>query len=420
MSARSAWSAVLRIFLSCLLLGILYQTWVLRGQHSTQATLEDLRSSIAQRLEQLSAGYDQQAFFDNHLLDLGPSVGFANYTALLEKATQDAFSLPSSPLPSQLQQAITSARSAAQLAPKDGWPLLEMPHTITTSLKDISDMPPEFKGWERSNPGWSTEIYDDETQDRWMREHLAATTDSGSEKTAVLTTYEGLPRPVLKSDMFRYLKVFLDGGVYADSDTSGVVPVSEWGTKAGTLQDWTDLTLLRLNAEALIHTHGDSPSPPINEAPPALIVALETGTRRDDHEGGHLAQYGFAAAPGHPVFLDLLQHIVEVSRAVEQLRAAGDNRTWNTDRIVYTWTGPEIWSSAVWRYLWARWGFDSRRLHRTSHPIRVGDVLILPYMSFQAPAPEPIDGQPAEACLWHAFSGFTRWKHPKEGTKKIG
>jgi len=417
MAAKPAWSAVLRIFVSFLLVGILYQTWVLRGQQSTQSTLENLRESIAQRLEQLSSNYDQQAVFDNHHLDLGPSVSFANYTASLEKAIQDAFSLPSLPQPSRLQQAITSARSAAQLAPKDGWPLPELPHAISTSLKDISDMPPEFQGWERTNPGWSTNIYDDETQDSWMRDHLATTTDSGAEKTAVLKAYEGLPRPVLKSDMFRYLKVFLEGGVYADSDTSGVVPVMEWGKKAGTLQDWTDSTLLRLNAEALKLNHGDSRPPPINEAPPALIVALETGTRRDDHEGGHLSQYAFAAAPGHPMFLDLLQHIVEVSRAVDQLRAAGDNRTWNLDRIVYTWTGPEIWSSAVWRYLWARWGFDSRRLHGTSHPVRVGDVMILPFRSFHAPAPERIEDQPPEACLWHGFSGYTRWKHP-EGEKK--
>jgi len=317
MAAKSAWSAVLRIFVSFLLVGILYQTWVLRRQHSTQSTLEDLRDSIAQRLEHLNSNYDQQAVFDNHHLDVGPSVSFANYTALLEKATYDAFSLPSLPQPSRLQQAITSARSAAQLAPKDGWPLPELPHTISTSLKYISDP-----------------------------------------------------------------------------------------------------TLLRLNAEALKLNHGDSRPPPINEAPPALIVALETGTRRDDHEGGHLSQYAFAAAPGHPMFLDLLQHIVEVSRAVDQLRAAGDNRTWNLDRIVYTWTGPEIWSSAVWRYLWARWGFDSRRLHGTSHPVRVGDVLILPFLSFHAPWPEPKEDQPPEACLWHGFSGYTRWKHTEEEKKK--
>lgn len=418
MATRSAWSAVLRICLSFLILGILYQTWVLRGQRSIQSTLEDLRHSLAQRLDQLTAGYDQQAVFEKHHLDLGPSVSFAEYTVLLEKATQDAFSLPSSLLPSQLQQAITAARSAAQLAPQDGWSLPDMPHTISTSVKDIADMPPEFQGWQRTNPGWSTNIYDQESQDRWMRERLSATTSSGYEKTAVLKAYEGLPRLVLTSDMFRYMKVFLDGGVYADSDASGVVPVSEWGTKAGTLQDWTDPTLLRLNAEALILTHGDSPPQPVNEAPPSLIVALETGTRRPDHEGGHLAQYGFAAAPGHPMFLDLLQHIVDMSRAMDQLRAAGDNKTWNLDRIVYTWTGPEIWSSAVWRYLWARWGFDSRRLHGTSHPVRVGDVLILPYMSFRAPSPTPVEEQPVEACMWHGFSGFKRWKHSEEGNRE--
>ena len=48
-------------------------------------------------------------------------------------------------------------------------------------------------------------------------------------------------------------------------------------------------------------------------------MAIETVTTRDDREGGHIAQYAFASARGHPIFLDLLQHIVEVSRAMAEL-----------------------------------------------------------------------------------------------------
>lgn len=111
---------------------------------------------------------------------------------------------------------------------------------------------------------------------------MAATAYFGSEKTAVLKVYEGLSRSVLRTDMFHYLEVFLEGGVYANSDTSGVVFVSGWGRKEEILQYWTDPTLLRLKAEALRLTYGDSRQPrprPVNEEPPALSVAFETGSR---------------------------------------------------------------------------------------------------------------------------------------------
>ena len=413
-AAKSTWSYVLRVCAFFLVLGLLYQTWALHTHFSTRLKLEKLRFLIATRLERLTAGFDQHAVFDVHHLDLGPSVSLANYTALLEKATRDAFSsTTSSRLPLKLQQVVASARSAVELAPKGGWFLQEIPATISTTIRNTSEMPEEFHGWAQRNPGWKINVFDNDAQDRWLMDLLAIPTESGLEKTVVLNAYEGLPRRILKSDMFRYLMIFLEGGVYADSDTSSVVPVAKWGQK-GTLQDWTDPILLQLAAEAQALTYGDSrqpPPPPVNEAPPALVISLETATRRDDAEGGHLAQYAFASAPGHPMLLDLLQHIVEVSRAVEDLRAAGDNRTWNTDQLVFTWTGPEVWSSAVWRYLWARWGFDSRRLDQVNHPVRVGDVLILPVDAFRAPTPEPSQDQPIEACLWHGFNGHSRWRH---------
>lgn len=239
----------------------------------------------------------------------------------------------------------------------------------------------------------------------WLTGKLAVPTDSSLDKTVVLEIYDRLPRRILKSDLFRYLMIFLKGGVYADPDTSCIVPVAEWGQN-GTTKDMTDFRLLQLatTAQALIHGNSSRSSPtPINEAPPALIVALETETTRDDSEGGHFAQYAFASAPGHPMFLDLLQHIVEASRAMADLRAAGDLKTWTSAQVVFTWTGAEIWSSAIWRYLWARWGFDSRRLHGIDHPVRVGDVLILPAEAFKASSADPAQQESTEACVWHGF-----------------
>ena len=410
---RSAWSTTFRVCLSLLALSLLFQTRALHQRFGTQIKLQKLRSLAAQRLEQLAKGYDQHAVFAEHHLDLGPSVSLSDYTALLDKAAQDALSFPeSSQLPSALQQVITSARSAVSLFPKGGWPLKAMPSTISSTIRNVSELPYQFHGWEQQNPGWTIHIYDDDAAERWVTDFLAVPTESGLDKTNVFQVWETLQRPILKSDVFRYLIILFEGGLYADSDTSSVKPISEWG-QGGTLQDWTDPTLLQLDAQArnLAFIDDSQPQPSLaNEGSPALIVSLETFTRRDDSEGGHIVQYAFAAAPGHPVFLDVLQRIVEVSRAVDQLRAAGENTTWTTDQFVLAWTGPKPWSAAVWRYLWARWGFDSRRFHGVDHPVRVGDVLILPYESFQAIFSELDHEQPPEACLWHGLMGTDRWR----------
>lgn len=355
--AKSTCSAILRVRVSVLVLGLLYQTCILHDHFSNQSEFKKLRSLGAQRLDHFAESYDQETIYASHHLDLGPSVSHSDYSTLLEKAAKDAFSSPSFNIHPAVQRAVAAARSAVTLFPEDGWPLGEIPTTVSTSIRNVMKLPHEFHGCEQQNSGWRVNIYDDAAIESWVNEYLAILTESGLEELNVLRAFKGLPRPVLKSDMFRYLRIFLEGGVYADTDTSSVVPVSQWG-KRGTVQDWTDSKLLELDTAArnlTLANDTQSPHPLVNERPPALIVAIETQTKRDDSEGGHLVQYAFAGAPGHPVLLDVLQHIVEVSRAVEGLRAAGDNKTWNTGQIVYTWTGPEVWSSAVWRYLWALW-----------------------------------------------------------------
>ncbi len=396
--ARSTRAVILFICVPILALGLLYQTWSLHGNVLPQSELQDINSSIIARLDQLALVYKEQAVFNAHHLDLGPSVRLVNYTARLDKAAQDAFTSTTSGRPLQnLQHLLSSARAAVDLNSKNAWTTHNIPHEITTSIKDVSKMPKEFHSWKERNPDWPIQRFDEKSMDAWLKSNLAS--------TVLLEIYDRLPRRILKSDIFRYLMIFLNGGLYVDPDTSCIMPIAEWGQR-GTTKDKTDFRILQLAAKAQDMTHANSSQSlptAINEAPPAIIVAVETVTTRADREGGHLAQYAFASAPGHPIFLDLLQHIVEVSRAMEDLRAAGDLRHWNSDRVVFTWTGAEVWSSAVWRYLWARWGFDSRRLHGINHPVRVGDVLILPSEAFKASSADPSQQQSTEACLWHGF-----------------
>lgn len=155
------------------------------------------------------------------------------------------------------------------------------------------------------------------------------------------------------------------------------------------LHAWTDPKLQRLL--------------PHRNTPPCLIVAIE-----DERDGPtavrlELAQWTFAAVPGHPVLIDLIQHIAKVSQDIARSGIAGTDEHWTSDEFVMEWTGPKIFTEAVYRYLRSQWGFNYRRLKNVNHPVRVGDVLILPPRSFQADAADLRDGDPKYSYVWHGF-----------------
>lgn len=381
---------------------------------------DDLNAQRTARLTELAAHYNQERVFSSHHLDLGPSVSALEYSATLDRAAKDVFSFASRRwAPVMVRQAVQRARDPLFLFDTSNRSsnktpyILGMPRTIATTIRNKSEMPKEFAGWQRLNKNWQLNIFDDDDMLHWMRGRFSTPKLRGWRATPLLDAYNRMPRPVLRSDLFRYALVFLEGGMYSDSDTSAVRPISDWDNS--TIQDWTDPSLadLDLRAQAVAHvvSNGqEAPPMPISQAPPALVVSIETSTTLIPQEGEHLVQWTFGGLPGHPVFLDLLQRVVEVSRHMDELCAAGDNTTWMTDRSVFTWTGPEIWSAAVWRYLWARFGFDFRRMQDVTHPVRVGDVLILPFNAFAAAQPVPHLENTAEARVWHGFMGTKRWR----------
>jgi len=92
-------------------------------------------------------------------------------------------------------------------------------------------VPDEFDWWNRrlSHRGWKIDVGDDEKMEQWFVESAGTqpddlrldddeALDSGKAKWEEL--WHGLGRPVLKSDLLRYLMILVKGGLYTDSDTS--------------------------------------------------------------------------------------------------------------------------------------------------------------------------------------------------------
>ena len=281
----------------------------------SRSRLDELLSQANTRLEELQAGYDRNSIFNALNIDLGPSVSFADYTASLEHAANDVFAFASTSrrVPLRVRRVVQSARSASILHSSaaafndtsEASSVVGMPQKIGTTIRNVSEMPFQFAAWKTFNPNWDITLYDDVTMRDWLNARLTIPGAFGGLPTTLLEIYDRMPRPILKSDFFRYLLVFFDGGLYTDSDTSCIHAIAEWGHK-GTTQDWTDPTMLQLTnqAQALSTT---PPPTPINEGAPALIISLESSVdtatfawHDQANSGGQVVQWTFGGKPGHP------------------------------------------------------------------------------------------------------------------------
>lgn len=168
--------------------------------------------------------------------------------------------------------------------------------------------------WLRLNPGCVYDFLDDAGIDAYMERHC---------DEATLTVFRSLPLGVMRADMWRYVVMYVHGGVYADIDAVCVQPIEAWlGAHPGA----------------------------------AAVVGMENDT--------HMCNWAFAAAPGHPLFRTAVERIVRLAWA----EGGVDTRF---EHFVHKHTGPGIWTEAVSdvltggdatlnaRPLWERFGHDT-------------------------------------------------------------
>lgn len=207
-----------------------------------------------------------------------------------------------------------------------------------------------INAWKKLHPDFKIVLHEDPDMLDLVTEHYPQ----------FLNLYLNTVDSVERVDIWRYLIMHHQGGVYADSDWKPVVPVYEWHTN--------------------INPNGTT-------APDVLLGYEEAYSFFGDLQ---IIQWGFYSVPGHPLFLDTVNHIHHMY--IDELLTSH----YRGDAVQRT--GPEPFTWSVLRYLQQRGDVVLADLSRT-HSLRLDDFLIGSVDKF--------DGKPG-ILAEHLFSGT--WK----------
>ncbi|KAK1927377.1 hypothetical protein DB88DRAFT_477812 [Papiliotrema laurentii] len=448
---------------------------------SLGTTFDADRAETLQLLSQLYEGermflladYDQTA--EEQIIRSPPGAldpDFDRYIARLESFVDTYFnrSIFHRPLSTSLERMIDGRPPLAQGSSGGG----SFTQRIYSFDKGGPGGAPREFGWWRKRLGeeWVIEVGDDVRMEGWFDEMVGMETIvpdlPGQEGESVGTdtvgtgksTWEelwfGLGRPVLKSDILRYLLMLLRGGMYTDSDTAILSDPDLWGTHAidhtprglaalqRAMQHFDPDTLStrtiaqktdelgsldpheRLNKESGFPVQsllqGD-PAAPLGPASPtslgihnpsiSLVLSIEYDAHhpRQDPRVGYtrdlqFVQWTFMAKPFHPVFLDVLEFAT-----TRLMRHRDDASQAMSDTEILDSTGPGAFTDAIFRYLLVQYGVTPQDLLNMEDGAVIGDVLILPLHAFGAYTGSEEDWNavdPTTRCTSHSFKG--RWR----------
>ena len=220
-----------------------------------------------------------------------------------------------------------------------------------------AELRPAEASWTELHPGFVHEVVPDDTQRHLIKYLYAAVPE-------VYEAFDALPLAVLKADFFRYLVLLARGGIYSDIDTTALKPATQW-----------------LPAEMDLSTIG-------------IVVGIEADPDRPDWHKWYsrriqFCQWTIQAKPGHPILRDLVATITEEAL---RMKKAGFLTNGKTDKTIVEFTGPGVWTDAIFRYLNNPEYFkirpdETRNItyedftNQVEHR-KVGDVVVLPITSF--------------------------------------
>lgn len=167
-----------------------------------------------------------------------------------------------------------------------------------------------------NSPNYNVQVYGDDECRQFVSEHYPQ----------FLASYDALPEPVMRADMWRYLVLHKYGGVYLDSDIQCLHEFNRW-------------------ASMLLPSHSRQKSLNIG----AMVgIEFRDNIQEDEQEGMPKAiqfvQWTLAGKAGHPIFYRTAEKIHQlISNGGYQ---GGDEQT----NVIYG-TGPGVFTEAVLEYM---------------------------------------------------------------------
>jgi len=296
----------------------------------------------------------------------------ANFAAISEWWKQKTTTRPKTPKPPGTPK--PPVIPEGPLIPKKIW------QNMFSHLIDPQELK-ETPTWLAKNPDYAYKLVGLPGADEILAKYYNDDSD-------IKTTFNRLRNTGIKSDLLRYMILYNEGGVYTDIDTVALKPIDKWVP-----EKYRDQVRVLIGLE---FDQGDG------------------GGWVDIFHEVQFCQWTIAAAPGHPLLKNMLDH--GLKRLHEVLKDT--NQTMETFKPksvdVLTSTGPAAWTDVVFRELQKIEPelTSLRNLSGMTGPRLFNDIMILPIDAFgmgQPHSKSTNDGTiPKAALSKHLFRGSWR------------
>jgi len=252
--------------------------------------------------------------------------------------------------------------------------------------------------WTVKNPDYRYEVLTDDNADYYVEHHYGP---RGINRPDIVKTYKSLNARIIKSDLLRYLIMYVEGGVYADIDVEAIRPVKRFIPKI------YDEAIV----DMVIGIEVDEPS---------FAWHPVLGSKAQS-----FCQWTFMGKPRLPVMMRLIENIMKWLHELSVKQGKPISELYLDFNEVLTGTGPSAFTIAILAEMSkvvgksVRWetftGLTEAKL--------VGGVLVLPVEAFAAGTGHSDSGnhKGKGAMVKHHFhasswpSKHPRFKHPVYG-----
>ena len=263
-----------------------------------------------------------------------------------------------------------------------------IPDKVWHSAKDehVTDNQREWiNSWIDKNPSFSQELLTDRSGEAFVQAYYQQT------RPDIVEVYKALPIPILRADLLRYLIVLAEGGIWSDLDV----------TCSKEVADWVPSEYKNRDIDMIVGLEFD-----FDWRGPGTEVASQ------------FCNWVFAARPSSRNLQVVVDSVIKALKDVAHTNGVQiSGIALEMLKDVVNVTGPKIMTIALLESLGQLLGreVDDRDFSGIKHPKLVGDLLIMPGVSFAASQ----NGYPkdqGDALVTHHYEGS--WKQADAEAKE--